>query len=64
MEGKRDGRAGQVRSAIADDRESGADAGRLFGRFLSPTIITVTRCALAIVPGEARSSSAFGGVCD
>ena len=50
MAGKRDGRAGQVRSAVAEDRESGAGAGRLFGRLLSPTVTTVTRRALAIVP--------------
>ena len=63
MYGKRDGRAGEERSAVAEDRESGAGAGRLFGRLLSPTVTTVTRRALAIVLGEARPPIAFGGVC-
>ena len=57
MYGKRDGRAGEERSAVAEDRESGAGAGRLFGRLLSPTVTTVTRRALAIVLGGGASAN-------
>ena len=64
MYGKRDGRAGEERSAVAEDRESGAGAGRLFGRLLSPTVTTVTRRALAIVPKAAGSRGELDEVCD
>ena len=60
MHGKRDERAGEERSAIADARESGAGAGRLSGRLLSPTITTVTRRALAIVLESGASEGERG----
>ena len=64
MDGKRDGRSGEERSAIAGDRESGASAGPLIGRLLSPTVTTVTRRALAIVPKAAGSRGELDEVCD
>ena len=64
MDGKRDGRAGEERSAVACGRESGAGVGRLFGRFLSPTVTTVSRRALAIVPKAAGLRGELVEVCD